>query len=76
MKTEGEDPEECDDANTVNTDECLNSCQESWCGDGFVEAGVEQCDDGNNVNTDGCLNDCTISVCGDGVRQTSGDNVE
>jgi cysteine-rich repeat protein len=36
--------EECDDADTDNTDGCLDTCQRAACGDGFVQAGVEQCD--------------------------------
>lgn len=30
--------EECDDGNTVDTDECTNLCRESFCGDGIVNA--------------------------------------
>src|SRR5260221_6900886 len=40
--------EQCDDANTVDTDACLSSCQLNVCGDGFVLTGVELCDDGNS----------------------------
>jgi cysteine-rich repeat protein len=58
--------EECDDANSINTDECLNTCKNARCGDGFVQAGVEECDDGNSVNTDSCLNTCEIAKCNDG----------
>ena len=44
---------------------CISgSCQESMCGDGFVDAGAapaEECDDANADNGDGCDNDCTYS---------------
>ncbi|MGN6109661.1 MAG: DUF4215 domain-containing protein, partial [Kofleriaceae bacterium] len=62
-------PETCDDANTSNTDGCLNSCVVATCGDGYVRAGVEQCDDGNDSNTDACLNSCDAARCGDGFTQ-------
>ena len=39
--------EQCDDANAIDTDACPSSCLNAFCGDGFVQAGVEQCDDGN-----------------------------
>jgi cysteine-rich repeat protein len=58
--------EQCDDANTVDGDECTNSCKRARCGDGVVETGVEQCDDGNRFDNDACRNDCTLPVCGDG----------
>jgi len=50
--------EECDDGNTVNTDNCTNTCAAAVCGDGIVRTGPEQCDDGNTVNGDGCSNIC------------------
>jgi hypothetical protein len=38
------DPGEiCDDMNAINTDACVN-CQKAFCGDGYVQLGVEQCD--------------------------------
>lgn len=65
--------EQCDDANLVNTDACLNTCESASCGDGFVWQGVEECDDGNDDDTDECTNTCAfpVSVCGDGVRTGS-----
>ena len=60
--------EECDDANTVNTDDCV-ACANAVCGDGFVHEGVEECDDGNDDEADGCSTQCTPGVCGDGVLQ-------
>jgi cysteine-rich repeat protein len=54
---------------------CLGgSCQQSLCGDGFVDGGVappEECDDGNGWPGDGCENDCTFTCrenadCNDG----------
>jgi cysteine-rich repeat protein len=44
---------------------CISgTCQNSICGDGFVDGGrtpPEQCDDGNAVPDDGCENDCTFT---------------
>jgi cysteine-rich repeat protein len=58
--------EQCDDGNDDTTDACVE-CQLSYCGDGFVQSGVEQCDDGNDVDTDDCLPVfCTAAACGDG----------
>jgi cysteine-rich repeat protein len=50
------------------------TCQESLCGDEFVDAGAEppeECDDGNDVDGDGCDGDCAYSChvhadCDDG----------
>ena len=61
--------EQCDDANGVNTDGCLNSCVRATCGDGVVRAGVEQCDDGNAVDADACPGTCVLATCGDGFVQ-------
>jgi cysteine-rich repeat protein len=60
--------EECDDGNSVNTDDCTQ-CTNAACGDGFTHAGVEECDDGNDVETDDCTSACTSSLCGDGIIQ-------
>ncbi len=49
---------ECDDANFINTDACLTSCQSATCGDGLVHAGSEICDDANFNNHDGCTTEC------------------
>ena len=42
---------------------CLaQSCEESVCGDMFVDAGMaEDCEDGNDIDGDGCDSDCTWS---------------
>jgi cysteine-rich repeat protein len=48
---------------------CIGSmCQESICGDGFVDPGAsppEECDDANGNGGDGCENDCTFSCHAD-----------
>jgi alpha-tubulin suppressor-like RCC1 family protein len=55
---------------------CLSgSCQDSICGDAWVDGGAdpaEECDDDNTVQGDGCDNDCTFSChnpdeCQDGL---------
>lgn len=48
-----EGAEECDDGNSSNNDDCLNTCVENTCGDDYVESGVESCDDGAD-NGDVC----------------------
>lgn len=50
---------------------CLNgSCQESRCGDGYLDQNrSEHCDDGNSDNTDECV-ECDEARCGDGYVQT------
>jgi cysteine-rich repeat protein len=58
--------EQCDDGNAINTDACLATCQNAFCGDGFVQATVEECEDGNQNNADACRNDCTLNPCGNG----------
>jgi cysteine-rich repeat protein len=62
-----EGPEQCDDANQIETDDCLSTCKSSSCGDGYVRAGMEECDDGNLMNSDDCLPTCTVAKCGDGA---------
>ncbi|MCC7552747.1 VWA domain-containing protein [Candidatus Micrarchaeota archaeon] len=70
--------EECDDANTDNTDNCLNTCLLSYCGDGYVQTPnslgfIETCD----PNLEGVIvwgpwdNPCrtTCTYCGDGEVQ-------
>ena len=62
-----DDSEQCDDGNTVDTDDCRNDC--TRCGDGQPHAG-EECDDGNNVDGDGCSAVCTLEpYCGDTIIQ-------
>jgi cysteine-rich repeat protein len=58
--------EECDDANSSNTDDCLTTCRDARCGDGVAWDGVEPCDDGNTRSSDACLPNCTAASCGDG----------
>jgi cysteine-rich repeat protein len=62
--------EECDDGNTDESDECLNTCRVATCGDGFTQSGVEECDDGNADPGDDCLNSCLLASCGDGFVQS------
>jgi cysteine-rich repeat protein len=54
-----EPPEECDDGNQDNTDACLVNCKLAYCGDGYVQKGVEDCDDGNQDNNDACSLTCS-----------------
>lgn len=44
--------EACDDANTDNSDACLDTCVAANCGDGNVWVDNEVCDDANDDNTD------------------------
>jgi len=64
-----EQGEACDDGNTKNNDDCLNTCTVASCGDGVIHKGVEECDDGNQVDTDICLSTCVDARCGDGFVQ-------
>jgi len=50
--------EECDDGNKDNNDACLNTCKLAYCGDGFMQKGVEECDDANQDNNDACSINC------------------
>jgi cysteine-rich repeat protein len=54
--------EQCDDANGIDEDDCLSSCEIPSCGDGIVYAGVEQCDDAGNADGDGCSAGCEVEV--------------
>ncbi len=36
--------DDCDDGNLSNEDDCKNDCTWNYCGDGFVNVGVEVCD--------------------------------
>ena len=71
------DDEECDDGNGSNNDSCLTSCQTAYCGDRFLNIGVEQCDDSNTINGDGCDSTCqyenpnTVPVCGNNIVEGS-----
>ena len=51
--------EACDDGNNSEFDDCLSTCEEARCGDGFLRAEGEECDDKNQVTTDACTNGCT-----------------
>ncbi len=63
-------PEECDQG-AANSDKgaCTTQCKQAFCGDGFVQTGVEACDDGNKVDDDACSNACALKDCGDGMIQ-------
>jgi cysteine-rich repeat protein len=62
--------EQCDDGNADDTDQCPSTCDLAYCGDGFVQSGVEECDDGNDDETDDCIPVfCTGASCGDGFLQ-------
>ncbi len=60
--------EECDDGDTVNTNQCTNECRSAVCGDNIVQT-WEQCDDGNKIDGDECSNVCKLAACGDGLVQ-------
>jgi cysteine-rich repeat protein len=49
--------EECDDMNVVNTDDCLDTCEDNDCGDGYRDLQgpqTEACDDGNMMDELSC----------------------
>jgi cysteine-rich repeat protein len=57
--------EACDDGNDSNADACLNTCEASFCGDGFFQPQFEECDGGA-----GCDQSCNLvfnEFCGDNV---------
>jgi cysteine-rich repeat protein len=59
--------EECDDADSIDIDECDNACRLPVCGDGLVQPG-EDCDLGRaNDDHGACKRDCSAAVCGDGI---------
>jgi cysteine-rich repeat protein len=62
--------EGCDDANTIDTDDCPSTCVPASCGDGFVYQGVEACDDANDDDTDACVAGCVAASCGDGFTES------
>lgn len=65
--------EECDDGNTDNTDDCLDTCYSASCGDGYVQVDVEVCDDGaanSDTEADACHTTCVAASCGDNVVDT------
>ena len=53
-----EDGEECDDANAIETDACLNECIAARCGDGIVRVKTEDCDRAQANGGDDCSVDC------------------
>ncbi|MBT3835006.1 DUF4215 domain-containing protein [Candidatus Peribacteria bacterium] len=74
--------ETCDDGNQDNTDDCLNSCENAWCGDGYIANGnvhQEYCDDGTlNGTQTNCNSTCTgitPPLCGNG-EQDPGEDCE
>lgn len=62
--------EECDDGNTVNTDDCRNDCRLPTCGDGLVSTGIgEECEPPGTVTCDdACYRVVVEARCGDGTR--------
>jgi len=58
--------EECDDANSIDGDECETDCTLPVCGNAILDVG-EECDDGDAAAGDGCDPNCTESRCGNGV---------
>jgi cysteine-rich repeat protein len=54
--------EQCDDGNSVDTDDCTRACRLPVCGDRIVWSGHEACDDGNTVPGDGCSATCRGEV--------------
>jgi len=69
--------EECDDGNLLDTDDCLSTCEEATCGDGFLNAGEEECDGSNfggatcsslglGSGSLACENDCEVDTTGCG----------
>jgi hypothetical protein len=73
--------EECDDGNRDNSDLCPDNpdtdppgrCRAAFCGDGFVQVGMEECDEGDNLSDtepDACRTVCLLPACGDGVLDT------
>jgi cysteine-rich repeat protein len=85
--------EQCDDSNFSDTDDCPSSstvpgsfCQNAFCGDGFVCAGMgcsspEFCDDGDGTpgssESATCDNDCTAVACGDSnVNASAGEQCD
>jgi cysteine-rich repeat protein len=68
-----EGSEQCDDGNSIETDDCVSTCMAAACGDGYVYAGVEECDlggDNDDTTPDTCRTDCRLPYCGDGVTDT------
>ncbi|MFT3924590.1 MAG: DUF4215 domain-containing protein [Myxococcales bacterium] len=59
--------EGCDDGDNDDTNECNNSCNDSYCGDGHLKT-PEECDDGNFVDGDSCSRECKRLYCGDGKK--------
>jgi cysteine-rich repeat protein len=63
--------EECDDGNNDDNDECLITCNDARCGDGYLHTGVEECDTGRErSNLGACRLDCKDAYCGDGYVYT------
>ena len=68
--------EQCDDANTAETDACRNDCTAAFCGDSLVHDGVEECDDGNSADDDLCTTTCRDVGCGDGLVNQPGEECD
>ena len=70
MWNSGSGTEVCDDGDTNNNNDCLNSCVPATCGDGVLwsdQNGTEECDDADSDDNDDCLNSCEMASCGDGI---------
>jgi len=51
-----DDPsEQCDDGNSVNTDDCKNDCSDNTCGDEVINEGVETCETGDTTTCTAAL---------------------
>jgi cysteine-rich repeat protein len=59
--------EECDDGNTRNDDACVLGCKNAFCGDGFLERGVEECEPPNTATCDATCHTIHPPRCGDRV---------
>ncbi|MCY1066589.1 hypothetical protein OV090_17570 [Nannocystis sp. RBIL2] len=63
-----EDDEECDDGNADNSDACLDTCKNAYCGDGLIYGAMETCDDGPSNGDDApCTSSCQKALCGDSL---------
>jgi len=59
--------EECDDGNNRNDDACVLGCKNAFCGDGYLERGVEQCEPPNTATCDAVCHTIQVPRCGDRI---------
>ena len=59
--------EECDDGNNRNDDACVLGCKNAFCGDGYLERGVEQCEPPNTATCDAVCHTIQVPRCGNRV---------